>query len=41
MDGIDDIDVISLVESKTRVAGTDIILTSTYTLYHHENDSLR
>ena len=39
--GDNDIDVISLVESKTRVAGTDIILTSTYTLYHHENDSLR
>jgi len=40
-DGDNDIDVISISESRSVVAGTNIPISSTYTIYHHKNDSLR
>jgi hypothetical protein len=40
-DGDNDIDVISISESRSVVAGTNIPKSSTYTIYHHKNDSLR
>ncbi len=39
--GDNDIDVISITESRSVVAGTDIPISSTYKIYHHKNDSLR
>ena len=40
-DGDNDIDVISITESRSVVAGTNIPISSTYKIYHHKNDSLR
>ncbi|MDB9996778.1 hypothetical protein OAE05_00315 [Gammaproteobacteria bacterium] len=40
-DNDNDIDVISLKESRSVVAGTDIPISSTYKFYYHKNDSLR
>ena len=39
--GDNDIDAISVTESRSVVAGTDIPVSSTYKFYHHQNDSLR
>ena len=40
-DADNDIDVISLEESRSVVAGTSIPISSTYKFYYHKNDSLR
>lgn len=40
-DGDNDIDVISISESRSVVADTNTPISSTYTIYHHKNDSLR
>ena len=39
--GDNDIDAISVTESRSVVAGTNIPISSTYKIYHHKNDSLR
>jgi hypothetical protein len=39
--GDNDIDAISVSESRSVVAGTNIPISSTYKIYHHKNDSLR
>ena len=39
--GDNDIDAISVTESRSVAAGTNIPISSTYKIYHHKNDSLR
>ena len=39
--GDNDIDVISITESRSVAAGTNIPISSTYKIYHHKNDTLR
>ena len=39
--GDNDIDVISITESRSVAAGTNIPISSTYKVYHHKNDTLR
>ena len=39
--GDNDIDAISITESRSVAAGTNIPISSTYKIYHHKNDSLR
>lgn len=39
--GDNDIDAISVTESRSVAAGTNIPINSTYKIYHHKNDSLR
>lgn len=39
--GDNDIDVISITESKNIATGTNVPLSTTYKIYHHKNDTLR